>query len=364
MKILFVIDSLCKGGKERRLIELSKGLRSKGCEVLILLLTPIVEFPDIENNNLRIDILERQIKKDPFIFFRFHKIVKSFKPDIINVWGMMPAVYAFPSAKLEKIPFVNSMIINAPVRLKRKLRFYSKIVLPFSTRIVANSYAGLNSYNVRGRKTSVIYNGYDFERSENLKEPELIKKELSVKTSLSVCMVAGFKNSKDHTTFICAAKKILNENSDVSFILVGGGETLESMKKLSRGNERIIFTGMRSDVESIVNASDIGVLSTYTEGISNSIVEYMAAGKPVVATDGGGTKEIIIDGESGFLVPVKDAESLYEKMVQLLNDNSLRKTMGEKGRKIILEKFSIENMIEKYYELFNSLIIQEYKEGR
>ena len=110
-------------------------------------------------------------------------------------------------------------------------------------------------------------------------------------------MVAGFDKRKDFATLIEAAIDICRERSDLVFMFVGGGpdwELLRSRVPQSMINNQIIFTGKRTDVESVIQIFDIGLLITFYEGISNSIIEYMALGKPVIATDGGGTSEIII----------------------------------------------------------------------
>ena len=105
---------------------------------------------------------------------------------------------------------------------------------------------------------------------------------------------------------------ILNNRKDVTFLVIGNGINLEKCRMKARGHEKIKFLGFQNDIESIVNVFNAGVLLTnqdvHGEGISNSIMEYMALGKPVIATDGGGTKELIVDGKTGFLVQPKSPD--------------------------------------------------------
>ncbi len=101
---------------------------------------------------------------------------------------------------------------------------------------------------------------------------------------------------------------------------------------------------------------DICVLSTFTEGISNAILEYMALEKPVIATDGGGTNEIVENEKTGFLIPQKNPSALAEKLDVLLNDKDLRIKMGKAGREQIERQFSIENMVGSYIESYTKLI--------
>ena len=99
---------------------------------------------------------------------------------------------------------------------------------------------------------------------------------------------------------------------------------------------------------------DICVLSTFTEGVSNSILEYMALEKPVIATSGGGTNEIVKDNQSGFLISVSDPWKLAEKAELLLNDNDLRRSMGLAGKEIVRQDFSIDTMVDKYISIYKN----------
>lgn len=352
MKILFVIDSLIKGGKERRLVELIKGIEKTDIDYRYILLTDINEFKETENFKVRPIIIKRRIKKDPAVFYKLYKICREFKPDIINTWGFMPSFYTFPIAGLCKAKFVNSMIIDCPAKLDSRTKILSRPIFKYSDVIASNSNSGLDAYKVKSGKTVVIRNGFDFSRTDNIKSTEEIKNEFGVKNGSLVCMVAAFRIHKDHETLIAAARNILSLRHDVTFLLVGDGPTLEKSKEMSMGESKIIFTGKRSDIESIINACDLCVLSTYTEGISNSIMEYMALGKAVIATDGGGTKELVEDGVTGILVPARSPQIFSEKIIQLLDKPELRNKMGVAGKEKIAKDFSIEKMVSDYISLF------------
>jgi glycosyltransferase involved in cell wall biosynthesis len=184
-----------------------------------------------------------------------------------------------------------------------------------------------------------------------------IRKELSILTKYAVVMVASFSEFKDYKTYYKAAEMVLEKRKDVTFLAIGNKTDSTESKKLINPKkiEFFRFLGKRSNIESIINALDICVLATFTEGISNSILEYMALQKPVIATLGGGTKEIVDESETGFLVTVSDAHALADKIDQLLNDAELRKKMGEKGQKKVREVFSIEEMIDKYVSVYRNL---------
>jgi glycosyltransferase involved in cell wall biosynthesis len=180
---------------------------------------------------------------------------------------------------------------------------------------------------------------------------------LGIQTDFAVCMVGEFADRKDFATYLAAAQKILDRRRDVTFLAVGDGPTLPACKALLRPEnaDRVMFTGWRTDVEDIVHCTDIGVLATFTEGISNSILEYMALGKPVVATDGGGTNEIVGDGLTGYLVPREDATALSDAIVRLLDHPDDAQRMGEAGRCVVRDRFSIGTMVQAYMNLYSGL---------
>ena len=359
MKILYIIDALGPGGAERRFVQLIKGLNPERFSTMVVLLTDIVHYEEIYELDTEVVKLERKVKKDPLIFFRLFSICRRWKPDIVHAWGSMSAVYAGPVAKMLRIKLINAMIADAPARLTARQRIGSMLTFPLSDIIQSNSCAGLEAYNVPQRKRSVVHNGFDFDRMKDLKERNAVRAELGIETEYVAGMVAGFRYHKDYESLVRAAQKILQERDDVTFVCVGGGPDLKRIRELAQGGNRIIFTGKRSDVESIINTFDIGILLTdlerHGEGISNSIMEYMAAGKPVIATDGGATRELVIDGETGFLVPQKSPERLAETIEDLLNDDELRKNMGIMAKKRIQTEFDIDRMTREHAKLYDKL---------
>ncbi|MCD4698877.1 MAG: glycosyltransferase [Bacteroidales bacterium] len=350
MKILFFIESLRSGGKERRLVELIKGLKDyPGIECELVLTRKEIHYKDIFSTGIKIHyIVRKYIKKDPRLFFKLFKIAKKYKPDIIHVWGNMVAIYAIPAKTLLKTPMINNQITDAPDRVNGGLLSH-QVSFPFSNILVANSKAGLKSYNAPLNKSRVIHNGFDFKRIENLEDKKITRAKFEIKTNNVVGMVASFSNLKDYKTYIIVAKQVLRKNDDVTFLCIGSGDD-SSFRKLVKPEyeEKVKFLGRQENVESIMNICNIGVLSTFTEGISNSIMEFMALGKPVIATDGGGTKELVEHDKTGFLIEYKNVNSLYEKILFLIENRKIAEEMGEKGKAVIRNKFSIDRMVDSF----------------
>ena len=359
MRILYIIESLGAGGKERRLVELIKGLH-KSHQIELILLDSDIHYLEIDKLNIKIYNLQRNIFKDFKLLFRFNHIIKKFDPEIIHCWDNIAALHFGPICKIKKIPFINSMISSAPADLS----FYSKTYLAyaisygFSDIILSNSNAGLISFRTPKNKSKVIYNGFDMERLKIKRNKSEIKDEFKIVTNKVVGMTASFSKMKDYSTFVRAANIILTQRKDISFIAIGDGPNILEIKKMIKkeNNQFFRFLGRQHDVESIVNIFDVGVLSTFTEGISNSIMEYMALSKPVIATDCGGNKELIIDKETGFIVKLKNARQLAEKIIFLLDNPKEAKLMGEKGKKRIKKYFSISKMIKAILQLYKDQI--------
>jgi len=366
MKIVFFIGNLIGGGKERRLLELIKYLcKQSELEIHILLIRKYIDYPIFNQLNVKYTyIINKNNKKIPlYIAYKVQLLINKIKPDIIHTWGSEETFYILLSKILFKIPLINSQITSAPPKgsITFRQRILNKINFAFSDIIISNSYAGIESFNSPRRKSIVIYNGIDLSRFENLPKKNIIKEKYGIKTPFAVVMVASFTKNKDYNRFIRIANIICQNRKDISFICVGGFVNNNSYfnvaKKLAEQNPLIIFTGIISEVEALVNSCDIGVLfSPYGEGISNAILEYMALSKPVIAYDLGGTNEVIKDGENGFLIKEENDEQISKIIITLIDNYKLRKKLGENGRKKIEEYFNIQKMGKEYMNIYYKLI--------
>ena len=352
-----LIDGLRCGGKERQLFELLKRLSTNNIHFEVVSMNKDVHYEKFFSLDIKIHFLVRKYMFDPTVFFKLCKICRKFKPDIIHTWDSLTSFYVTPIAKLLNIKLILGSIRSAPdhIGLFSLLWLIRLITFPFSDRIVSNSYAGLRSYKVKNNSIC-IHNGFDQTRIQQCEEKDIVKRRFGINTNKVVGMVASFSDNKDYETYISAAKMILENRNDTTFLAIGDGVNLKKCKKNGFGFEGIIFMGLQNDIESIVNVFSVGVLSTYTEGISNAIMEYMALGKPVIATDGGGTKEIVIDCITGVLIEPKSPGLMAEKIEYLIDNREISEEMGEKGKKRIETQFSSEKMVKTYYDLYLGLL--------
>ncbi len=357
MHILFIIDCLTAGGKERRMVELLKGLDKRDdIQCSLVIMSYEVHYQEIFNLDIPIHYLIRKTKKDFSIFNQLVRYCKDLKPDMVHCWDSMTAIYSAYVCKLLKIPLINGMVIDTPrgIKILNKHWVRAQITFPFSDVIIGNSNAGLKSYWASPRKSVCIFNGYNFDRSANMIPGFEIRDQLNIQTKYVVGMVASFSNLKDYKTYFRAAQSILDSRNDVTFLAIGKKtESDESVKLIHEKHlNHFRLLGRKSNVESYVNMMDIGVLATFTEGISNAIMEYMAFGKPVVATAGGGTNEIVEDNITGYLVKLKDPADMAEKIDFLLRNQEIREDMGRLGKRRVKQVFSIERMVDEYLAVY------------
>jgi len=237
-----------------------------------------------------------------------------------------------------------------------------RLINPFAVRLLGNSRAVKTGISQKEKlnpdRMDLIYNGV------NLEEFDKINKDLRDKTkeklnlpdgSLVVGLVANLRPIKNIELFIESASLVSQKMDNVYFMIVGQGPSMDNLKKLSQKlkiEDRVIFVGHCNDIIPYLSIFDIGVLSSDSEGFSNSILEYMAASLPVVATEVGGNEEAIEHNQNGFLVKPKNPEQMSKRIIDLLTDNRLREQMGVAGRKKVEDRFTLSymmNHLEKYY---------------
>jgi glycosyltransferase involved in cell wall biosynthesis len=365
IRLLFLIGSYGTGGKERQLAELIKGLPSGEFEIHLLIKSEGAHYlDDIKEKLSSFYSLDRaRFGRKAFKDIVNH--INNIKPDVIHSWADTTSFYAAlarPFVKGKSV-LIDGSIRMAPPSVNRLSVGYAqrKVINAFSDIVVANSQAGLKTYKVPERKSRCIYNGFDPDRLASLKDPFLLKSGLGIMTEYLIGMVARFDHEKDWLTFFRAAEKMLETRQDVTFIAVGGGIDMNKYRERVKpaDRDRFVFTGERNDVESIVNLMDIGILASYSEGISNSIIEYMALGKPVIASGTGGIPELVDHNMTGLIFAVGDYEALFQSMNKLINESRLRNTMGAAAKKRISETFGFRQFVNAYSQLYRSAVCAE-----
>jgi L-malate glycosyltransferase len=278
-----------------------------------------------------------------------------------NIFGMIAGTLAGVPVRIASRREVGGMRTPAQQWVER--RSYG-----LAHAIVANSEAvrtQLLREGISESKTKVIYNGLDLGRlsvpRNKSREDMLSSLGLPSKEGCQiVTIVANLRHEvKDHPTLLRAADLVRREVPETCFALAGEGELLEPMRRLALQlglKDQTFFLGRCQRIPELLAVSDVCVLSSKFEGFSNAILEYMAAGRPVVATDVGGAREAVVDGETGYLVAAGDHAGMASRIVRLLRNPEEGRSFGEKGRRIVEEKFSADAQLRNTEELYSQLL--------
>lgn len=213
---------------------------------------------------------------------------------------------------------------------------------------------------VRREKMRLIYNGV--ERPDVIKSKETLRRELGLPEGCHlVCTIGSIIKEKDHLNFVEAAVRVINARKDVYFIAAGAIEDFavwkaveEKIRKHSIG-ENVRFLGFRNDIGRILSEADVYVVPSETESFNLSAVEAMACSKPIAATRCGGPEEIVMDGETGLLVPVKDPDALAGAIISLIDEPAKRRQMGLAGKKRYEDLFSAGKYALEFQALYSGL---------
>ena len=357
--ILLLLDGMPAGGLERQIVELLKGMRESTQFKMFLGVLVKGGAREEEAQRYAHGVLPIR-QKSPFdltLALSLLKFIPEYNIDCIHSFGSISDVCAVFAGKIKKIPVVNGSVRSTPPRLYGRYRL-SRMCMPFATWIVGNSHAGLKAFGIhRFTNTNVIYNGMALDRFCDIGG-------LSRRNAPELCMVANFTSKKDQESLVRSFPLILGRYPGTRLTLVGRGE-----KKISYTQRLITSLGVDDDIEivaqtdhpeSYIDRCDVCILLTkyavHGEGISNSIMEYMALSKPVIATDCGGNGELIENGRTGILVTDHNPDTLFEAIDRLLDNKALAKKMGEYGRERLDTRFSLYEMVHGYKKLYGKIL--------
>jgi len=349
-RVLILADGMPAGGTERQIVELLKGFQDNvKFQTYFGVLVKGGEREDEAFHYAKYVLPIRQSSQYDFsLAFSLIRLTKKFQIDLIHTFGSVSDFSGVVAGKINGIPVVNGSIRSARPRLNKRDQF-SKFCMRFATWVVANSNAGLKAFGMDTKQNScVIYNGVDMTRFVDI--------EAISATRPTLCMVGNFTRKKDHCGLIEIMPELKELYPNLQLVLVGRGEKLKQLKERVEALELkdcVVFVTNCNSPESIIKACDIGVLlSPEGEGLSNVIVEYMALGKPVIASSMGGNVELVSHGKTGFLVSDSSSRQLVNYIKQLINSPKLASKIGLAGREAITNNFTISRMVAEYEQLY------------
>jgi L-malate glycosyltransferase len=244
------------------------------------------------------------------------------------------------------------------LRTLRVLNHFVDIFVANSVQAKAHACA---AEGIDPSRVCVIHNGVNlgaFKCDRNVERTK-VRSQLSLSPTAPVIgLVANLRPPKAIDVFLRAARLVRNVQPDARFLIIGDGplrESLEALCKELEISDSVSFLGKSENVARLLASFDVGVLSSASESMPNSLLEYMAAGLPVVCTNSGGCTEIVKDGQNGFLVPCGDSKRLADRILHIIQQNLFRE-LGVRARRFVESSFSSESMVRKHEDLFISLV--------
>ncbi|MCM8763061.1 MAG: glycosyltransferase family 4 protein [Candidatus Omnitrophica bacterium] len=378
IRILYVITKLELGGAQKQLLSLIRGLDRERFEVLLfthdkgLLIEEALSISGLKIKGSR--FLERPINplKDLCALLEIALYIKQNRIDIVHTHSSKAGVLGRLAARISKVKIILHTVHgwsfnDFQSELKRKLFiFLERICACFTHKLIVVSECdkqrGLVNNIGSADKYQLIRYGINYAEF-NIKDPGIKKKLGFNSDDLVVGMVSCFKPQKAVEDFIKMASLVNKSLPETKFILVGDGflrRKIENLIKRLDLEDKVILTGWRRDVNRILSILDVFVLTSLWEGLPVAVLEAMAAGRVVIATDTGGISEAVIEGKTGFLVSRRDMNKMSERTISLLKDENLRKVIGENAKNYLGHDFTVGQMVNKTQNLYEDLI-KEYK---
>lgn len=357
--IAYIIGQLTHGGSERQLYELVRSLDKRRYKPIVICLSEAKEpyGPMLKNEGIHVYYLNRSKNYDLKRVLLTARLLDRENVDIVHSYLHIGNGYGILAAMLKGERRFIPSIRSKETKRSLFIRITDWMAMRYARMIVVNSEEGkrfvMNQWRVAEDRLAVIHNGVDLGKFLPLDTRSKQKKDDS---NFIVTMIGKNTYAKNVDMVLEVAAEVHNEFENVHFWLVGPGldsDTFSHVKQVQEGYVKPL--GSQDDILSIMNDTDLLILTSRSEGLPNVIMEAMAAGKPVVSTDVGGVLELIKDGQNGFLVSSEDVNGMAEKVKDLIKDGSLRKRLGRNAAAFAREHFSIDNMVKKTEDLYNRL---------
>jgi len=371
--IAHVLFRLGTGGLENGVVNLINHLPDDQFRHAVICMTDYTDFRKrITNNDVQVYCLNKKPGKDFAVYLRLWRLLRTIKPDILhtrNLSALEAQLSGLLAGVKHRIHGEHGRDIDDVDGTNPRYVFLRKLFRPLVHRYVPMSKDLENwlikQIQVPPHKITQLYNGVDLNRFKlgSEKPLDLLPPSFRSPELKFIGTVGRLDPVKDQITLVSAFIHLLNTHPEfkekVRLILVGAGglqEKLNSMIKEAGINNLVWFAGDRSDVADLMQTLDIFVLPSINEGISNTILEAMATGLPVIATHVGGNPELVIDNETGFLVPKQDPETMSDAIKRYLDNSEMIIAHGQAGRSRCESVFSLNRMVGDYARVYDELI--------
>jgi glycosyltransferase involved in cell wall biosynthesis len=379
VRLMKVVPTLLCGGTENHFMTLSRALDASRFAVQFACLRRWGPFVT-ELSERRVPLTEYRVdtfrSMNAFVQqARLARDVRRQAIDIVHTYSFYGNVFAIPPGRVSA-PVVVASIRDRGPYLTAMQRRVQRHVCRLADCVLVNAEA-VKSWLVAdgydGSRIVVIPNGVDLSRFAMPADRAQLRHALgmpaTVKLVAVVSRLAALKGIED---FIDAAALVARRHDDVRFLVVGEPSPINNRayvddlqsRARDRGlTDRVIFTGLRSDVPALLSAVDVSVMPSLKEALSNVLLESMAAGAAVVATDVGGTAEALVDGNNGVLIPPGNPTVMADAIVRLVDNPAYARELGENARRTIRDRYSLDRMVASTETLYDELLSRKQRQA-
>jgi sugar transferase (PEP-CTERM/EpsH1 system associated) len=354
---MHVVPRLWRGGMEHNVVKLTNATDRSRIVNGICSCLPADHLKDLLKRDVPLFEFARKDGNDPGIVREISRLFRRERPDIVHThtWGAL--CEGFIAAKLARVPVIvhgehGTMNLRPANRIVQRV-LWNRVdrLLSVSSTLAATMS---EKVGIDGNRIHVIHNGVDVARFAS-GDRRVVRDELRMAPDdLLVVTVGRLEPVKDHAALIAAIAQVRCPGR-LKLALVGEGmlrESLEAEVQRHGLGEVVHFLGHRPDIDNVLAAADLFVLSSRSEGLPNGVMEAMAAGVAVVSTAVGGATELVEHGVTGLLVTPRSTQALAQGIETVLCDRSARLEFGENGRRQAVERFAFDRMVEQYEALY------------
>lgn len=363
-KVIHTIETSEPGGAETILVQIADGMRND-CQPHGLVIEDGWTSSELKARGIPVYLNRLRRSFDLGWVKRTIRFIRDKDIKLLHSHEFTSNSYSLLAARIAGIPIICTAHGKNyyPDRYYRRLAY--RLVARFSNKFVAVS-EDLKSFlveqvGINENKITVVHNGIDIEK---FKSSTFTRKEIRhglglVQNDYVIIVVAALFEMKGHADLVKSLTKLDDIQQNLKVLFIGDGPYRKQLEELTTqlGLENtILFTGFRDDISGLLSASDLFVLPSYSEGLPISVLEAMSVGLPVVATDVGGMREIIKDGETGYLVPAKDVDELAVTIRRCIENKDITEAVSRAGRAYVRAEFSMESMLGNYRRIYHELI--------
>ena len=366
MRVAIDVSSFPVGGQERQVAQLARGLASRGHPVLLIINKRGSAFREtLDHPGVEVVELKRMSRYDVRLVIDIARLLSAFRAEVLlcveynaTLWGRIVAI-------AQRTPVLTAEHASLRRRRRRDITLTNRALGPFTRAVVACA-EGQRPYLVEGgnppERIVVIPNGVDpVQFQPQIERGALLRRAWGVPDQATlVGIVAAHRAEKRHDRFIRLIETCRADGADVYGVMIGGGELLERNRRaasVSPAADRLMVVGPAPDMASAFGACDITVLTSDSiEVFPLSFLEAQACGVPVIGFDLGGVGETMLDGATGYLVPMDDEALMARRVLELTSSPALRRSMGDAGRAWVSENLTVDSMVCAYEALLQRVV--------